>query len=288
MKRKILLIVILAAAFLTTLVSRKNLDKSLLGVYIDDKYQEKIPTKDDGYYVEKVTCDNGASGTWDYTNWGLFTTNLTKKSKCNIYFKDSAVYDKSDNNFTAVLKNGASIKTDDNNIKYFSFDGEDDYIELPTLPANINWADGFTVEFKAQWLAFKNWSRIFDFGNGAYSDNIVVAQLITEDVLVLGGLNGITNTTNETNLISNAGLANLNEFKIEFLKTTDGYQIKTYQNGDLVSTMGRTSSQGFRNIERTTNYIGKSNWVADKYFCGNIYYLKITDSAGKIILWYEP
>lgn len=288
MKRKILLIVILAAAFLTTLVSRKNLDKSLLGVYIDDKYQEKIPTKDDDYYVEKVTCDNGASGTWDYTNWGLFTTNLTKKSKCNIYFKDSAVPDKSDNNFTAVLKNGASIKTDDNNIKYFSFDGEDDYIELPTLPADINWADGFTVEFKAQWLAFKNWSRIFDFGNGRDSDNIVVAQLTTKDILVLGGRNGITTNTNDTNLVSNACLANLNEFKIEFLKTTAGYQIKTYQNGDLVSTMGRTSSQGFRNIERTTNYIGKSNWVADKYFCGNIYYLKITDSTGKIILWYEP
>ena len=37
MKRKILLIVIFAVAFLTTLVSRKNLDKSLLGVYIDDE-----------------------------------------------------------------------------------------------------------------------------------------------------------------------------------------------------------------------------------------------------------
>lgn len=288
MKRKILLIVILAGTFLTTLVSRKNLDKSLLGVYINDEYQEKIPTKDDGYYVEKVTCDNGASGTWDYTNWGLLTTNLTKKNKCNIYFKDSTVPDKSENNFTAVLKNGASIKTDDNNIKYFSFDGEDDYIELPTLPANINWADGFTVEFKAQWLAFKNWSRIFDFGNGRDSDNIVVAQLTTKDILVLGGRNGITTNTNDTNLVSNAGLANLNEFKIEFFKTTAGYQIKTYQNGNLASTMDRTSSQGFRNIERTTNYIGKSNWQDDEYFKGNIYYLKITDSTGKIILWYEP
>ena len=288
MKRKILLIVILAVTFLTTLVSRKNLDKSLLGVYIDDKYQEKIPTKDDGYYVEKVTCDNGASGTWDYTNWGLFTTNLTKKSKCNIYFKDSAVYDKSDNNFTAVLKNGASIKTDDNNIKYFSFDGEDDYIELPTLPANINWADGFTVEFKAKWLSPNKWSRIFDFGNGCDSDNIIVSKGGNLDALVLGGRSNITTTDNDAYLLNNAGLANLNEFKIEFLKTTDGYQIKTYQNGDLVSTMGRTSSQGFRNIERTTNYIGKSNWQHDDYFKGNIYYLKITDSAGKTILWYEP
>ena len=288
MKRKILLIVIFAGTFLTTLVSRKNLDKSLLGVYINDEYQEKIPTKDDGYYVEKVTCDNGASGTWDYTNWGLLTTNLTKKNKCNIYFKDSTVPDKSENNFTAVLKNGASIKTDDNNIKYFSFDGEDDYIELPTLPANINWADVFTVEFKAQWLAFKYWSRIFDFGNNCDSDNIVVAQLTTEDILVLGGRNGITTNQNNTNLVSNAGLANLNEFKIEFLKTTAGYQIKTYQNGNLASTMDRTSSQGFRNIERTTNYIGKSNWQHDEYFKGNIYYLKITDSTGKIILWYEP
>lgn len=288
MKRKILLIVILAVTFLTTLVSRKNLDKSLLGVYIDDEYQEKIPTKDDGYYVEKVTCDNGASGTWDYTNWGLLTTNLTKKNKCNIYFKDSTVPDKSENNFTAVLKNGASIKTDDNNIKYFSFDGEDDYIELPTLPANINWANGFTVEFKAQWLTFQRWSRIFDFGNGRDSDNIVVAQAFAEDVLVLGGRSNITTTDNDVYLLNNAGLANLNEFKIEFLKTTDGYQIKTYQNGNLASTMDRTSSQGFRNVERKNNYIGKSNWQDDEYFKGNIYYLKITDSTGKIILWYEP
>lgn len=288
MKRKILLIVILAGTFLTTLVSRNILDKSLLGVYINDEYQEKIPTKDDGYYVEKVTCDNGASGTWDYTNWGLLTTNLTKKNKCNIYFKDSTVPDKSENNFTAVLKNGASIKTDDNNIKYFSFDGEDDYIELPTLPANINWADGFTVEFKARWLSPNKWSRIFDFGNGCESDNIIVSRGGNHDALVLGGRSNITTTDNDAYLLNNAGLANLNEFKIEFLKTTDGYQIKTYQNGDLVSTMDRTSSQGFRNIERTTNYIGKSNWVADKYFCGNIYYLKITDSTGKIILWYEP
>ena len=52
--------------------------------------------------------------------------------------------------------------------------------------------------------------------------------------------------------------------------------------------MDRTSSQGFINIEWTTNYIVKSKFVADKFFSVNIYYLKITDSTGKIILWYEP
>ena len=84
MKRKILLIVIFAVAFLTTLVSRKNLDKSLLGVYIDDEYQEKIPTKDDGYYVEKVTCDNGDNvNIILYKKWKI---SMYKKWNMNSYY----------------------------------------------------------------------------------------------------------------------------------------------------------------------------------------------------------
>ena len=59
----------------------------VIGAYIDNEYSSTIPGKDDGYVVEKVVCDNGATGEWDEDKWGLLTTNLTKRTKCNVYFK---------------------------------------------------------------------------------------------------------------------------------------------------------------------------------------------------------
>ena len=59
----------------------------VIGAYIDNEYSSTIPGKDDGYVVEKIVCDNGATGEWNNDKWGLLTTNLTKRTKCNVYFK---------------------------------------------------------------------------------------------------------------------------------------------------------------------------------------------------------
>lgn len=58
----------------------------VIGAYIDGQYSSTIPGKNDGYAVEKVACDNGAVGEWNNDDWGLLTTNISKRSKCNIYF----------------------------------------------------------------------------------------------------------------------------------------------------------------------------------------------------------
>ena len=58
----------------------------VIGAYIDGQYSSTIPGKNDGYAVEKVVCDNGAVGEWNNDDWGLLTTNISKRSKCNIYF----------------------------------------------------------------------------------------------------------------------------------------------------------------------------------------------------------
>ena len=65
--------------------------KNIIGVYINDEYSNNVPLKDSGYYVDKIECDNGSSGEWDYVNWGLLTTNMSKKSKCNVYFKKDII-----------------------------------------------------------------------------------------------------------------------------------------------------------------------------------------------------
>ena len=59
----------------------------VIGAYIDGEYSSTIPGKNDGYVVENVVCDNGAVGEWNNDSWGLLTTNLSKRTKCNVYFK---------------------------------------------------------------------------------------------------------------------------------------------------------------------------------------------------------
>ena len=64
-----------------------NEESSIIAAYIDGKISKILPGKNDGYTVEKVVCDNDAVGKWDDNKWGLLITNLTKRTKCNIYFK---------------------------------------------------------------------------------------------------------------------------------------------------------------------------------------------------------
>ena len=65
----------------------KNDNSNLIGTYIDGEYASNIPSKDAGYVVEKIVCDNEAVGEWNYDDWGLLVKNMPKKSKCNVYFR---------------------------------------------------------------------------------------------------------------------------------------------------------------------------------------------------------
>ena len=58
----------------------------VIGAYIDGEYSSTIPGKNDGYIVDKIVCDNGASASWDNDSWGIVLTNLSKRTKCNVYF----------------------------------------------------------------------------------------------------------------------------------------------------------------------------------------------------------
>ena len=59
----------------------------VIGAYIDGKYSTTIPGKNDGYVVDKIVCDTDASASWDNDAWGIALTNLTKRTKCNVYFE---------------------------------------------------------------------------------------------------------------------------------------------------------------------------------------------------------
>ena len=89
---------------------------AVIGAYLDGEYSKTIPGKNDGYVVEKVVCDNNATGEWDDDVWGIALGNLTKRTKCNVYFKKNLA-----NKVSDLAKNDTTnFASDDikNNIRY--------------------------------------------------------------------------------------------------------------------------------------------------------------------------
>ena len=88
-KRCFLFCLIVLVIINIVILNLKNTENNsnLIGAYIDGEYASNIPSKDTGYVVEKIVCDNEAVGEWNYDDWGLLVKNMTKKSKCNVYFR---------------------------------------------------------------------------------------------------------------------------------------------------------------------------------------------------------
>ena len=82
--------------------------------YIDGEWSNNIPGKNDGYIVDKIVCDNGATATWDNEEWGINIRNATKKIKCSVFFKQPTII------LGKVIEDESQIATDDpdNNIRY--------------------------------------------------------------------------------------------------------------------------------------------------------------------------
>ncbi len=58
----------------------------LQATYINGELVSNIPKKGEVVF-SKAVCDNNATDYyWDTDNWGLFISNLSKKTKCNLYF----------------------------------------------------------------------------------------------------------------------------------------------------------------------------------------------------------
>ena len=91
----------------------------VIGAYINGEYSNTIPGKNDGYVVKSVSCDNNATGSWDKDVWGIALTNMTKRTKCNIYFetKKNSVNDVINE---AVNTNSSMFASDDadKNVRY--------------------------------------------------------------------------------------------------------------------------------------------------------------------------
>ncbi len=74
-----------ATAYETT-VEKFTKNDFFIASYIDGEWSDRIPDKDEDYAVDKVVCDNDATGTWDEDKWMITIGNAKTKTKCVVYF----------------------------------------------------------------------------------------------------------------------------------------------------------------------------------------------------------
>ena len=91
-KRKHIIITSLVSTFVVTglIITYYNSiqkEELLIGAYIDGTYSGTLPSKDSGYVVKKIVCDNNKNASWDNDKWGIKLSNWGTRSRCNIYFK---------------------------------------------------------------------------------------------------------------------------------------------------------------------------------------------------------
>jgi hypothetical protein len=168
-----------------------------------------------------------------------------------------------------TLVNGPVRSTD--NSGAYVFDGSGDYVSVPAGFADVS--AGITILTFANFGASKdNWERLIDFGTGEQRNNILFARAGTSSNLVFEIYNGVNQPISLSKDLSGGIIENGWGFYVARL---DGsrYLVKN-QNVDASGTSTVLPVA----VNRTLNYIGKSNW-ADEAFEGRIGVMAIYGSA---------
>ena len=118
-KRYLGLLIIIGIGFgVTTFINKKTYlsEDNVIGVYINNELSTAIPSKDSALFQKAVCDDENVSATWDSESWGLLLKNLTKKTKCNLYFYQGDTvfnfdYTGSEQTFTAPVSGAYKLET---------------------------------------------------------------------------------------------------------------------------------------------------------------------------------
>ncbi|WP_196885297.1 LamG-like jellyroll fold domain-containing protein [Aureivirga sp. CE67] len=153
-----------------------------------------------------------------------------------------------------------TVLTSDITDHYMELGGTNQYLDLPD--ATHDFSDGMSFSAWVYYDTFGNWSRVIDFGNGPGSDNILIANEGTTQHLVFSTRNGSESKTIKAENV----LVEKTWMYISGSVDASGNG-KLYLNGEEVASGELIVPES---IERTNNYIGKSNWNNDKNFDGRL------------------
>src|SRR4051812_16623275 len=135
-----------------------------------------------------------------------------------------------------------------------SLDGATGYIQV----TNGVWFNGnFTVEGWVFVRSYNNWSRLFDFGNAGYLQEVYLA--LSDSTTGFPKMGVFTN--GNFNLVSSSQQLPLNQWT-HLAATLNGTTATIFINGNPV---GSGTVLIPNNVVRTNNYIGRSNFAGDAY-----------------------
>lgn len=168
--------------------------------------------------------------------------------------------------------------------KGLTFDGSAGYLQLPTLDENVYFTNGFKIEFEGTIGNLNNLSKIIDLATVYNNDDAK-----NNNCSINIGVNANTLQFNTTSLNFKSykvveNVVDLTEKHKYVLSCTDngktGYDISFIIDG-VTMAVDKFNYGGISNINRTSNFIGKSNTTTDNLFRGTLNNLKITIYASK-------
>lgn len=157
----------------------------------------------------------------------------------------------------ATAKNGPSCSAEG-----MAFDRVDDWVDLD----GWKWGGTMSIDVYVKCGTFNSYSCVFDFGNGASSNSVMLYNQGTKSIIEWDVRLGSTYKDLTT---SNFDSFTWNHMVVKASGTT----MKVYKNGALVGT--KRDGHEPKVLTRTQNYFGRSIASWDDYFDGTISYMKI-------------
>ncbi len=144
------------------------------------------------------------------------------------------------------------------------FNGKNSYVQMATHKLNLS--KGFSVQCWAKFYSFNHCSRIIDFGNGSPKDNIILRNGDKGELAIVS-YNG---ASGKGLVAKNVLTANVWTHIAATIDSSGTASL--YINGEEVAY---GECQLPASVNRSNNFIGRSNWSADGYFSGEIHDLQL-------------
>ena len=151
-------------------------------------------------------------------------------------------------------------------------DGVDDHVRLPSGFADFS--AGLTLEGWVYPTSNAYYSRMVDLGNGAAADNIVLTRKQSSDTLAYHVFKGSAAAAT----VEVPGMLVNNTWQHLAVTMTASGTITIYRNGTAVATAS-APGQLPNVVNRTSNFLGRSNWSNDAYLGGRLDEVGIYPSA---------